>query len=156
MDTTNLILPLMEAAQSQKHVLFNEAIKMLDALLLLSVRSRVTATPPAAPADGDRYIVPAGALGAWTGTAVGTVTSYRDGSWHMHAPRAGWIARVLDENRSLVFNGSAWTADAGSGTFSELNISAAAAPGAALPASPPTGWWRVTLAGRSFRLPLYD
>ena len=61
--TTRLALPLIEAAQSQKHVTHNEALVGLDALVQLSVRSRAM-TPPA-PSEGDRYLVAATASGVF-------------------------------------------------------------------------------------------
>ena len=49
-----LSLPLIEAGQAQKHVTHNEALLLLDAALHLAVASRSVATPPGAPAAGDR------------------------------------------------------------------------------------------------------
>src|SRR5690606_28341738 len=42
-------------------------LKRLGAVVGLSVKDRDLATPPATPVDGDRYIVPAAATGAWAG-----------------------------------------------------------------------------------------
>ena len=55
--TTKLLLPYILAAQAQKHVTHNEALRMLDGLVQLSVLDRNLTAPPASPADGDRYIV---------------------------------------------------------------------------------------------------
>ena len=75
MDTSpNLALPYLLANQAQKHVTVNEALRRLDALVQLSVLSASLAAPPASPADGDRYIVPAGATGTWVGTDLSIVT----------------------------------------------------------------------------------
>ena len=52
--TTNLLLPYLMAAQAQKHVTHNEALRLLDGLVQLSVRSLSEIAPPASPADGDR------------------------------------------------------------------------------------------------------
>ena len=54
--TTHLLLPWMAAAQAQKHVTFNEAVRLLDGLVQLAVLDADRAAPPAAPADGDRHI----------------------------------------------------------------------------------------------------
>ena len=43
--------------QNQKHITHNEALRMLDALVQLSVLDRDLSAPPDAPADGARYIV---------------------------------------------------------------------------------------------------
>ena len=65
MDTSpNLQLAFLMAAQSQKHVTYNEAMRALDALVQQSVLDKDLATPPSSPADGVRYIVAASPTGA--------------------------------------------------------------------------------------------
>lgn len=108
-DTTpSLALPLLAAAQAQKHVAHNEALALLDALVQLAVIDRDLAAPPASPAEGDRYIVAANPSGAWAGWA-GRVARYQDGAWLSLAPRPGWSAFVADEAEIYVFVGGAWT-----------------------------------------------
>ena len=63
--TTNLLLPWILAAQAQKHVTHNEALRLLDNLVQLSVLDLDLTAPPGSPADGDRYIVASGATGGW-------------------------------------------------------------------------------------------
>ena len=58
--TTHLLLPYILAAQAQKHVTHNEALRLLDGLVQLSVLDRDLTAPPGSPADGDRYIVASG------------------------------------------------------------------------------------------------
>ena len=65
--TTNLLLPDILAAQAQKHVTHNEALRLLDGLVQLSVLDRDLTAPPGSPADGDRHIVASGGTGNWTG-----------------------------------------------------------------------------------------
>jgi hypothetical protein len=50
--TTNLLLPYILAAQAQKHVTHNEALRLLDGLVQLSVLDRDLTAPPDSPADG--------------------------------------------------------------------------------------------------------
>ena len=52
--STHLLLPYLLASQAQKHVTVNEALRLLDGLVVLD---RHLTAPPASPADGDRYIV---------------------------------------------------------------------------------------------------
>ena len=66
-NSTRLALPYIDAAQSQKHVTHNDALVALDALVQLSVKARNQIAPPAAPAEGDRYLVGANATGAFVG-----------------------------------------------------------------------------------------
>ena len=104
--TPHLSLPLIAAAQAQKHVTHNEALLAVDALLHCAVKDKDLAAPPATPAEGDRYIVAAAPTGAWAGKA-GQVAARQDGVWRFYAPKAGWIAFVVDEMQLYHFNGTA-------------------------------------------------
>lgn len=106
-DTPNLNLPYMLAAQAQKHVTHNEALRMLDAVVQLSVLDRHLATPPGSPADGDRYIVAASPTGAWSGQAA-KIAAFQDAAWAFYAPDEGWLTWIADENVVAVFDGAAW------------------------------------------------
>lgn len=103
----NLTLPYIIAAQAQKHVTHNEAIRGLDALVQLMVLDKDLAAPPGAPADGNRYIVAASPTGAWAGQA-GRIAAWQDGAWEFFAPREGWLAWVADEDKLYVHDGAAW------------------------------------------------
>ena len=105
--TTHLLLPYILASQAQKHVTHNEALRLLDAMVALSVLDRDLTAPPASPADGDRYIVASSATGLWTGWDL-NVTFWVDGVWLRLVPRPGWLAWVADEAAFVVWNGSAW------------------------------------------------
>jgi hypothetical protein len=129
--TPNLGLPYIMAAQSQKHVTHNEAIRALDAVVQLSVLDRNLGVPPSSPAEGARYIVAASPSGAWSGHA-GKVAAYQDGAWMFYVPSEGWIAWVADEDIAVVWTGSAWGSLAtgegggGDGDFETLGINASA------------------------------
>ncbi len=106
-DTPSLGLPLLEASQAQKHVTHNEALMLLDAMLHLAVISRQLATPPAAPSDGDRYLIADAASGEWQGHSH--EIAYRQaGSWRFAEPRAGWRLWVIAESAFLLFDGTTW------------------------------------------------
>lgn len=107
--TTNLSLPYILAAQAQKHVTHNEAIRALDAIVQLSVLDRDLATPPGAPAEGARYIVGPSPTGAWAGQA-GKVAAWQDGAWAPYTPREGFLAWIADEDVAVVWSGAAWVA----------------------------------------------
>ena len=111
--TTHLDLPLLAAAQAQKHVTLNEALMRLDAVVQLSVRSRSIANPPASAGEGERWIVGATPAGAWAGRA-GQVAFRLDGGWSFLEPRVGWLAWVEDEAR-LLDRAAAGFIDAASG-----------------------------------------
>ncbi|MEL6372346.1 MAG: DUF2793 domain-containing protein [Pseudomonadota bacterium] len=108
MDETQLLhLPYIAQAQAQKHVTHNEALRILDAVLQISVRDVDQSAPPANPQEGERHIVAAGASGAWAG-AEDAVAAFQDGAWALYPPQAGWVAYQEDEGTLLVFDGSAW------------------------------------------------
>ncbi|MFO1144527.1 MAG: DUF2793 domain-containing protein [Amaricoccus sp.] len=107
--STHLLLPYLLAAQAQKHVTVNEALRLLDGLVQLAVLDRHLTAPPASPADGARYIVATGATGAWAGWDL-NVAYWVDGAWMRLVPRNGWQAWVVDEATFLAWTGSAWVA----------------------------------------------
>lgn len=113
-DTPNLNLPYMLAAQAQKHVTHNEALRMLDAVVQLSVLDRNLAAPPTSPANGDRYIVAASPTGAWSGQAE-KIAAFQDGAWAFYAPKEGWVAWIADENAVAAFDGASWMLISGGG-----------------------------------------
>ncbi|MEE2921810.1 MAG: DUF2793 domain-containing protein, partial [Pseudomonadota bacterium] len=85
-------LPYLQPSQAQKHVTVNESLAALDVHVQLVVQARDLATPPAAPNEGDGYLLPEGATGAWDGRAAGEIASWQDGAWAFRAPQAGWRA----------------------------------------------------------------
>jgi uncharacterized small protein (DUF1192 family) len=105
--TPRAALPLLAAAQAQKHVTHNDALLQLDALLFARFLSRNVSTPPTTPADGDTYLVKATASGAWTGQN-GEIAYASSGVWRFTAPFTGLTAYVVDEAKLVVFNGTGW------------------------------------------------
>ena len=65
-DTDRLGLPLIDAAQAQKHVTHNAALERIDALMHLGVVTRTSAPPATVPADA-RYLVAGTPAGCLTG-----------------------------------------------------------------------------------------
>jgi hypothetical protein len=63
--STHLLLLYLLAAEAQKHVPHNVALRLLDGLVQLALLDRDLTAPPGSPADGDRYIVASGATGDW-------------------------------------------------------------------------------------------
>jgi hypothetical protein len=110
-NSPNLVMPFIEAAQAQKHVTHNEALRVLDAAIQLSVLDRDLTAPPGSPSDGDRYIPASGATGDWSSKDL-NIAAWQDGAWAFLVPREGWLCWVADEDVLLVWDGAAW-ADAG-------------------------------------------
>ena len=102
-----LSLPFIQAAQAQKHVTHNEAVRALDLLVQLSFEDYTQSAPPVAPSEGDCYIVAAGGSAAWLGQD-GAIAAYLDGAWQFQIPRAGWQGYVRASTALMVFDGSDW------------------------------------------------
>lgn len=105
--STHLGLPYIQAAQAQKHVTHNEALKILDVLVNAGVQDRGRTTPPGTSGEGDRHIIAATPTGAWAGQAH-AIAAYQGGAWQFYTPQVGWLAYVADQNELAVFNGSDW------------------------------------------------
>jgi len=110
-----LLLPWLQAAQAQKHVTHNEALRRLDGLVNLTVEDRSRSAPPTNPAEGTAYLVAAGASGLWAGWS-GDVALWADGAWLRLPARPGWRLWVVAEQLMLVRLAAGWvTLDAAMG-----------------------------------------
>lgn len=105
--TTHLTLPYIAAAQAQKHVTHNEALRALDAVVQLAVLNQDQTSPPVSPAEGDRHIIAAGASGDWAGRD-GQIGAYQDGAWAYYTAQEGWLAWDESTLGLFVFSGGVW------------------------------------------------
>lgn len=101
------LIPYMEAAQSQKHVTHNDAIRLFDQAINANAKDKDLATPPGSPATGDSYIVAGSPTGAWTGKAF-NFASWLDGAWQFIAPVKGFRVYLDDEALYYRYNGTSW------------------------------------------------
>lgn len=116
-----LELPLLQPAQAQKHVTHNEALRILDIFVQLTVEEFEATDPPVSPVEGPIYAVAAGATGDWFG-ATGKLATWVDGAWQFHTPTAGWIGAHAATSEVRVFTGSVWSAVTGGGAASTQNL----------------------------------
>ena len=123
MDTTpRLALPYLQQNQAQKHVTLNDALRRLDALVQMHVLSAATSGPPASPADGDAYLLPAEPLSAdWSIASEGQLAVFQDGAWEFLTPHTGWLVFDAESGALLLFDGSDWT-NLSERSFSKLGI----------------------------------
>ncbi len=77
-----------------------------------SVKDQHLLVPPVTPVEGDRYIIPAGATGAWAGK-TNQIVEYQSATWVFYVPAVGWTAYVDDEQKIYSWNGSAWVRTGG-------------------------------------------
>ena len=108
MPTPNLSLPLIVAEQAMKHMTHNESLARLDSIVQLSVLSRTRGDVPESPTQGDRYIVPEGASGDWTGKED-SIAVFENDVWSFLSPKAGWLSWISEEQALAVFSDDAWT-----------------------------------------------
>jgi len=106
-NTAQLGLPLIQAAQAQKHVTVNEAFLRLDGLVNLVLQSATETVPPGVVVDGVCYAVPVGAVNAWAGHE-GLIAIGANGGWDFAQPGRGWRAFVADRGVGAVFDGFGW------------------------------------------------
>ncbi|MTI43707.1 uncharacterized protein DUF2793 [Roseibium hamelinense] len=101
-----LNLPLIAAAQAQKHVTHNEALMRLDAAMNASILA-TRADPPATPQEGTAYLVSSSPSGGWSARAD-HVAVFQNAAWVFIAPFDGLT--VFDSQLGLqrVYSGGAW------------------------------------------------
>ncbi len=113
-NTEKLQLPYIMAAQAQKHITHNEALRKLDAVVQLAVLDRNLSTPPVSPENGDRYLIDVNATGDWLGHDR-EIAAFQDNAWMFYSANEGWLCWVADENILLAYDGTLWSKVSGSG-----------------------------------------
>ncbi|WP_316014552.1 DUF2793 domain-containing protein [Roseobacter sp. HKCCA0434] len=122
-ETTNLTLPMVQAAQAQKHVTVNAALSRLDMLVQLRLAGVAVETPPVTVAGV--YAIGPAPTGDWAGQA-GKVALGINGGWEFVVPQAGWLAWDMTGEVLRRFDGAAWQVHgaiesaSGAGTIDEV------------------------------------
>jgi len=104
--TPRYALPNLFVAQAQKEFTVNEALARIDGLLHPAINGEAN-VPPAAPVDGESWIVGAQPIGDWEGRS-GDIAFWQAENWLFAAPKTGMT--VFDQSASCVarYDG-AWT-----------------------------------------------
>ena len=84
-------------------------LKRLGAVVGLSVKDRDLTAPPASPVDGDRYLIPASATGAWSGK-TNQIAVRVASNWEYTLPKVGWLCFVEDEAVLSAYKTTGWSA----------------------------------------------
>lgn len=114
---------------------FNEIIKFfrgVDLLVMPRVKSVSTTTPPASPADGDSYVIPAGATGVWSGK-TGQIARWSaqqtTPAYDYAVPKKGWQVWVDDKGKAgqmWTYSGTAWAGNFAVPTYADQTAAGAA------------------------------
>lgn len=135
-DTTqNLVMPMIQPAQAQKHITHNEALLVLDGAVQLCLEAVGQNDPPAIFVDGQIWAVGPAPTAGWTGQA-GTLAMRASAGWLHITPREGWRAWDRASDSLRVYRDGQWAAlplqgveGVGIGTsFDATNRLAVAAP----------------------------
>lgn len=124
-NTYNFALPLIQAAQAQKHVTVNEALARMDAIAQMRLIDIDVLSPPVAT-DGAAYGIGIAATGDWAGQD-GDIAIFSNGSWVFLTPKFGWKAWNETTDVALLHDGIKWHSDAlalspgGAATFCRIS-----------------------------------
>lgn len=102
-------LPLLFAAQAQKEFFVNQAHALADALLHPAIEGEAN-DPPAAPAEGETWLVGEAPTEAWADRA-GSLASFQAGAWVFIQPRDGLRVLNCASGQDLRFHGGWLRAD---------------------------------------------
>lgn len=87
----------------------NNNFRLQSALLQCSITSSTVSAPPATPNDGDAYMVPTGATGAWAGQ-IGKLVQW-DASlnaWFAVVIKKGFVVWFDDLEQLRVYTSTGW------------------------------------------------
>jgi hypothetical protein len=102
--TARFGLPLLVAGQGQKEITHNEALVFLDAMVGCIVEQSDLIDPPVGAGEGQCWLIPGGASGAWSGRE-GMLAISTGGGWRyllladgtsVHVRQGGEQLRRLD------------------------------------------------------------
>jgi hypothetical protein len=105
--SARLALPLLQAAQAQKHITHNEALARLDLLVQLAVQEFDVDTPPTLPQEGQIWATGATPNGDWAG-APDVLAAWVNGAWVFIAPQVSWRASDVVTGGILVRGATQW------------------------------------------------
>lgn len=105
--TDRLNLPLIQSNQAQKHITHNEALRILDAFLHLTLEGLGINDPPETPVIGQNWQIGETPNGDWAPHG-GKIASYDINGWQFLDPKVGMLAWVKTAQELYVFGTSGW------------------------------------------------
>lgn len=105
--TARFALPLLAAGQAEKELTHNEALALIDIAMQPTVVAVGTSVPPAAPVEGQAWIVGAAPTGAWAGKTQ-AIAGWTQGGWRFLLPLEGTQAWSISDAKPAVYLGDTW------------------------------------------------
>lgn len=117
MPTPNAGIPYVPENTIDPAAGLNDSLRVIDALIQVSVLSIGLTEPPASPQDGDRHIVGADATGPWAGHDLQMAQFVGAGAFWLFYEAGSQVSFIRYESSIYVFDGS-WilVTSGGSGT----------------------------------------
>lgn len=110
--TPNLELELVPTNSMQPWVALNDALQVLDALVQLAVESRTLSAPPTTVVGdiGKRWIVGAGATGAWATHVNKIALCTAPNLWRIIPVQEGFEGWDIGAGERVRYESGAWSA----------------------------------------------
>lgn len=105
--SARLGLPYLAVGQAQKEVTHNEALALIDLALHAGVEAVGANAAPAAPVEGQAWIVGPAPVGAWRGRAQ-ALAGWTGSGWRFVPARDGMAALVRASGLTARFLGGSW------------------------------------------------
>jgi len=106
--TDRLTLPLIESNQAQKHITHNEALRIVDAMLHLTLEAVDLNDPPASPQSGQAWIVGDAPTGTWALHAE-KIAAFDSDGWQFLEPKIGMVAWVKSHLELFIYQNGNWS-----------------------------------------------
>src|SRR3954447_11367110 len=128
--TARLGIPFISAGQAQKEFTHNEALQLIDIVVVPAVEEVPGAEPPASPVIGACYIVGSPATGDWIGHDHG-LACFSSGGWRVIPAIEGMTAFVKSVGAFATYLSSGWEIGILRGTSVHINGTKVIGPRAA-------------------------
>lgn len=90
----------------------NANLRAIDTLMQSRVLSSALDTPPGGAAEGDAYVIPSSASGAWSGQASKiarwSVAGMVAPGWEYYTPKVGWIVWDISAALPMRYTATGW------------------------------------------------
>lgn len=105
--TPRFSLPLLALGQAQKELFHNEAIALLEALVLPVAHAKIADPVSLLPDPGDCWVVDSGAAGEWIGHD-NSLAVWTEGGWRFIPAVESMRCYLLTSQNLTLFSGGQW------------------------------------------------